>query len=559
MVGSRSRSRHPWWVSVALVAGLLALPGVSDGLEATASVDPVPATTTDGHTAVIVRGVSGEQAAAVAAVRALGGTVTTELAVIDGAAALVPTGTEAVLEDDPAIAAVTPDAPVHTMSGADNDGMDRHRGHPRLVRDVIDVDEIFDRDQRGRGIDVALIDSGVAPLDGPFRFMTHGPDLSFENDNPALAHHDTYGHGTHMASILAGAYWHNYQAGIAPHVNLINIKVADATGASDVSQVIAGIDWVVANRTTEGRDIRVLNLSLGTDTDMDPAHDPLSYAAQNAWDHGIVVVAAAGNHGNRTGRLLSPARNPNIIAVAAADTNGTVTVSDDVIPWWSARAASGNRNVDVTAPGRSIRGLRAEGTWLEMNHPTARYKNYEFLGSGTSQAAAIVSGAVAILLQQHPELTPDQVKHVLVEGANSFPANRWAQGAGMIDIGNAMELVAAGDLGQPQDRPRSDGTGSIEAARGTTHVTKDDVTITGEVTAHGQDWNGRAWAEATASGSSWQGSSWQGSSWQGSSWQGSSWQGSSWQGSSWQGSSWQGSSWQGSSWQGAMWSSAFWD
>jgi serine protease AprX len=169
-----------------------------------------------------------------------------------------------------------------------------------------------------------------------------------------------------------------------------------------------------------------------------------------------------------------------------------------------------------------------------------------FRGSGTSQAAAVVSGLAALLLQQRPALTPDQVKAALTSTARVLPsAPATAQGSGLVNALAALQIAPSTTV---QSWERSSGNGSLESARGSLHAVFNGQTISGEMDAWGRSFDSRGWAEASASGSSWSGSSWSASSWSGSSWSGSSWSGSSWSGSSWSGSTWSGSSWSATEW-----------
>src|SRR2546425_6931078 len=191
----------------------------------------------------------------------------------------------------------------------------------------------------GAGVDVALIDTGVSPVDAlsaPGKVI-YGPDLSLESQTSALRNLDTNGHGTFMAGIIAGrgsgAVANHYAGdstdflGVAPDARLLSVKVGVADGGADVSQVIAAIDWVVQHRNDSGLNVRVLNLSYGTNSTQGYAVDPLSFAAEQAWRAGIVVVAAAGNSGYQKGAnapgLADPAYNPYVIAVGGADSGGT--------------------------------------------------------------------------------------------------------------------------------------------------------------------------------------------------------------------------------------------
>jgi serine protease AprX len=423
----------------------------------------------------------------------------------------------------------------------------------------------------GQGVDVAVIDSGVVPVDGFTRpnKLIYGPDLSFESQEDSLRHLDTFGHGTHMAGIIAGydsgasspprAGDTSSFLGMAPGARVVSLKVADRGGSADVSQVIAAIDWVVQHRNTDGLNIRVLNLSFGTDGVQDYRVDPLAYAAEAAWRKGIVVVVAGGNAGFGSAKLNNPAYDPYLIAVGANDPKGTALVSDDTVPGWSS-TGDGTRNPDFVAPGKSIVSLRAAGSGIDSLNPGARVGASRFLrGSGTSQATAVTSGAAALLLSQRPWLKPDQVKAILKSSAVALPnATSQAQGAGTISLRRAYGWSTPTLASVTQTWPVSTGTGSIDAARGSQRLEKDGVKLEGEKDIFGNPWNGSTWSANLWNGSSWSAGNWNGSVWTGSSWSGSSWSGSAWTGAAWTGSAWTGSSWSGSSWSGSAWTGSTW-
>ena len=231
--------------------------------------------------------------------------------------------------------------------------------------------ELKGKGYAGKGIDVALIDTGVTPvqgLDQPGKIV-YGPDLSNEGSQPNLANLDTYGHGTHLAGIINGDDGDEV-VGIAPDSRIVSVKVAGATGETDIAQVIAGIDWVVEHKNDNGLNIRVLNLSLGMPGVKTNVGDPLSAAVERAWHAGIVVVAATGNRGNDAGGIDSPAVSPYVIAVGAHESYDSSGAQDWIAPW----SSGGNeyRQPDVVAPGRSIVSFRVPGSMLDQLHPTAR-------------------------------------------------------------------------------------------------------------------------------------------------------------------------------------------
>ena len=516
--------------------------------------------------AVIVRSTADSVARAEQLVESLGGRVDLPLAIINGFRATVPVISLDRLARSPAIWSITPDAPVHVNAIDPTLGYDTgDNGSPYLVAKAVGANTAWQAGLTGAGVDVAVIDTGIAPLPELRNRVVYGPDLSPESQVDALRYNDTYGHGTHMAGLIAGsdpslapgqiAGASNY-TGVAPGARLVSVKISTYNGATDVSQVLAAIDWVVQHRTSNGLNIRVLNLSFGTDGTQDYRLDPLAFAAEVAWRNGIVVVAAAGNEGFGNSKLNNPAYDPFIIAVGADDTRGTAGSGNDLVPAFSARGAE--RGVDFVAPGRSVISLRVPGSYIDTNHPAGRVGERFFRGSGTSQAAAVTSGVVALLLQQRPNLTPDQVKYILRQSAAPLPSeDSVAKGRGLVAIDRAMN-TATPTSGYAQTFEPSSGTGSLEASRGSQKLTADGIELKGEQDIFGNTFDSAAWAPASASGSSWTGGDWMGSSWTGSSWTGSSWTGSSWTGSSWTGSSWTGSSWTGSVWTAKFWSSVGW-
>ena len=428
-----------------------------------------------------------------------------------------------------------------------------------LVIDAINADDLWRRGYDGTGIGVAVIDSGVAPvqgLDGAGK-VVNGPDLSFESQSDTYRYLDTYGHGTHMAGITAGNDGRSGSfRGVAPGARIVSVKVAGRSGAVDVSQVIAAIDWVVAHRNDPGMNIRVLNLSFGTDGVQDHEVDPLTHAVESAWRNGIVVVVAGGNDGASHPSLTNPARDPYVLAVGAVDLAGTTTSTDDKVPAFSSRGDA-ERSVDLVAPGVSIAGLRNPGSTVDDEHPGSVVDGRLFRGSGTSQAAAVASGAAALLLDARPDLRPDQVKALLETSATPLVGtDRRAQGAGRIDVDRAYRSLVP--FGSRQTFTPSRGTGSLELARGSSHVSDEETDLTGERDIMGMPWDGTVWAPLASTGQAWDGGRWNGSDWTSACWCGTSWAGTSWEGKSWTGKSWTGKSWTSDDWLGKSWTGKSW-
>ena len=395
------------------------------------------------------------------------------------------------------------------------------------VEQAVGAQDLYAAGFTGKGVGVALIDTGVAPVPGlTSGNVVDGPDLSFDSQDPTTAHVDGFGHGTHLAGIIAGrdvagtaasyldpTSWH----GVAPDATLVDVKVGAGNGAVDVSQVIAGIDWVVQH--AGDNHTRVINLSYGTDSVQSSMVDPLAFAVENAWKHGIVVVAAGGNDGDTSKTLADPASDPHIIAVGALDDAGTPSPADDTVPTWSTHGTDA-RHVDVVAPGVSVLGLRVPGGTADTLNPQARVGDRFARASGTSQAAAVVSGEVALLLQANPGLSPDQVKLLLQNNADGLPRTATTlSGSGGTDLHKAyQQLLKLPSVPAPPASSWGTGTGSIEAARGDSHVGDDTVVLSGEVDVFGQPWNGAAWAKADAGRAVWKAGEWRGETVTGGGW-----------------------------------------
>jgi serine protease AprX len=527
-------------------------------------------------------GSTGNTAAARALVESVGGHVDRTLGLISAVSATVPATAVARLS---AVAEVTPDSPVRLASINGAGGYDATTDDDSLYRieQIVGARKLWQAGYTGQGVDVALIDSGVADVQGlDGDNVVQGPDLTEESLSPADAHDDNFGHGTHLAGIIAG---HDPSVsdvtkaagdstdflGMAPDARIVSVKVADGNGVTDVSQVIAGIAWVVEHAHDSGMNIRVMNLSFGTDSLQPYVLDPLAYAAEQAWKHGIVVVTSAGNGGALPGHVSDPATDPFVIAVGADDANGTPSTNDDTIAPFSSRG-DGRRNPDLVAPGVHVQSLRAPGSFIDRAYgATGAINGRFFRGSGTSQAAAVVTGAAALILQEQPNLTPDQVKYLLVSNAAPVPsAGAAAQGAGLLQLQPYTGPVPAA----VQNFPASRGTGRLELSRGSAHVTVVDprtgrrFVITGDRDIFGnwidsaalawREANGSAWDGGRFAGVRWTGDGWGSSSWASSSWASSSWASSSWASSSWASSSWASSSWASSSWASSSWASSSW-
>jgi serine protease AprX len=321
----------------------------------------------------------------------------------------------------------------------------------------------------GSGIGIAILDSGIDPNHHAFQSSTGGSriiqNLDFTGEGRT---DDPYGHGTHVASAAAGnAHVANgAYTGIAPEANIINVRVLGSQGQGAISDALAGIDWCISNK--DAYNIRVLNMSFGAITFDSYVNDPLCQAVRRAFDAGLVICAAAGNLGKNEngikiyGAIHSPGSEPSAITVGATNTNGTDERSDDTIASYSSRGptrgyitnADGTKHYDnlikpdLVAPGNKLIEAKSPGNYLVTNHPqldapVSSYAPHAMMYmSGTSMATPVVAGAVALMLQQNPFLTPNLVKATLeFTGQPITGFSNFEQGAGQLNVEGAIRLA----------------------------------------------------------------------------------------------------------------------
>jgi serine protease AprX len=306
---------------------------------------------------------------------------------------------------------------------------------------AVGADKVWDKpfNLDGQGITVAVVDSGfsVKPdfevYDGGNSRIVASMDLVGTPPDTS----DVYGHGTHVAGVLAGNgnLSNGARSGIAPGVDLVNVKVSDDYGMTYASDLVKGLQWVYDNRFAYN--IRVVNISMNSTVAESYQTSPIDAAVEILWNSGIVVVVSAGNSGQ--GLVFPPANDPFVITVGAVDDLGTAAISDDTVAPFSVYGTTedGFAKPDLVAPGRNILSLLAStDARVYTGHPANRVDTYMFRMSGTSMSAPMVSGAAALLLQSEPTLNPDQVKYRLMTTANKQWDGYSAEmaGAGYLDI-----------------------------------------------------------------------------------------------------------------------------
>ena len=333
----------------------------------------------------------------------------------------------------------------------------------------------------GAGVGVAIVDSGITSWHDDLSYQGSSAAVRTQGGqrvvgfvdfvNGRTAAYDDNGHGTHVAGSIAGNGYDSYgaRAGVAPDAHLVGLKVLDDRGRGVISDVIAALDWIVANRQLHN--IRVVNLSVGAAVTESYRTDPLTLAAKRAVDVGLVVVAAAGNLGrdqlgrSQYGAITAPANAPWVLTVGASSHQGTVTRIDDVMAPYSSRGPSAldyEAKPDVVAPGTGIVSLSdptstfysTKASLLLAGSRSTSYKPYLSL-TGTSMAAPIVSGTVALMMQANPALTPNMAKAIIQYTAQPYAGyDALTQGAGFLNARGAVDLARFYRVARDGDRMR---------------------------------------------------------------------------------------------------------
>jgi serine protease AprX len=438
------------------------------------------------------------------------------LDVVNGLSVDLPANKLDDLADIPGLT-VTPDAPVHVSGYSSNQlwpyesGLSKGWSGP-------------DSPAPGTAPTIAVLDSGIQQGRADFGSrVIASVNLS---TLPANSAGDGRGHGTFVAGIAAGAA--DGYTGATPQANLVSVDVMDDNGVARTSDVIAGCQWVLANKAKYN--IRIANLSLHSAMKSNFTTDPLDKAVERLWFGGVVVVAAAGNYGVPTGPsgvLYAPGNDPFVITVGATDIGGTKSKNDDFNAPWSAygRTPDGFMKPDLAAPGRYMVGPVPLGSTLAVQRADKIVAPGYIQLSGTSFAAPAVAGAAAQILAKHPEFTPDQVKGVLMVSAKPIDgADPGSVGVGEIQMGRAALTLNPPNPNKGLDKFLvSDPTG-------------------------GKTFDAVSWHDTAKANVSWNSVSWDSISWLDASWDVVSWSSVSWSSVSWADVSWADVSWADVSW-----------
>jgi len=375
------------------------------------------------------------KAAASQLVRENGGRITAEIGLINGLAAKIRAGDAARLARNPGLHAVSLNARV-AGSGITPNGSELEVAPKELAtsfNQAVRSPNVWyggSNQATGKGVGVAVVDTGIQGDLPDFQ----GPDgasrvVAAVNTNPDVTNYgDGFGHGTHVAGLIAGNGEHregelqgNY-LGVAPDANLISVKISDDAGESTVLDAIIGLQFVVDHK--DQFNIRVANLSLNSTLPESYRTDPLAAAAEQAWFNGIVVVAAAGNRGADADAVhYAPGNDPYVITVGASDDNGTKGIEDDALASWSSRGETqdGYSKPDLLAPGAHIVSTVPEGSAIAAECAECLRAGHYFQMGGTSMASAVASGIAALILEENPSWTPNEVKGAMENRLRNVP------------------------------------------------------------------------------------------------------------------------------------------
>jgi serine protease AprX len=456
---------------LAISAPAAAMPGKGKGSKS-ATFDTVVQDWQDrgkGHDKqrVIVRMVPGTRGATVRRLKGGGVTVRSEHALIDAATLEIPRKALEGLAHNPNILSISSDAVTGAHVTVAPSGATLRYALGVTTSATLSTTS----GPKGNGVGVAVIDSGISPSNVfgnrivAFYDFTGGTAV-------AVAPNDQYGHGTHVAGLIGGSGVPSagVYPGVATGVNLVGLKVLDGGGQGYTSSVISAIEFAVVNRTQLGID--VINLSLGHPILESSATDPLVLAVEAASRAGIVVVASAGNFGvdPATGEvgyagITSPGDAPSAITVGAVDISGTASRSDDGVAPYSSRGPTwydGQAKPDVVAPGHVLTAVSSDACTLYASYPNSRVvasadaANTYLRLSGTSMAAGVTSGVVALVIEAHKnafswnpkKLSPNTIKAILeysattlLDPATAQPYDALTQGAGEVNVKGAMDLA----------------------------------------------------------------------------------------------------------------------
>ena len=396
--------------------------------------------------------------------------------------------------------------------------------------------DVWSTGELGNGAVVALVDTGVAPI--PALQDAVVGEIDFTGTGGG----DGYGHGTFLASLIAGVG--QDAPGVAPQAGILSLKVGADDGTTTLGSVLSALHWLHSIGSRAG--IRIATLALSADADSD-AGLLLDAASDAVAETGILLVTAAGNDG--PGKLTSPATAAKTFSVGSVDDNKTPTRDDDTA---SAFSGTGNDRAgvaqpDVSASGEYIVSSIGADSQIARENPAAWVETGLFRGSGTSMSTAITAGVAALASSVRPDLDGDALADALRAGGGALDA----------------EATVAAALAAPEQ----------ELPRGPKWLNEDEIEVPGNgkgrgkgrldtVEPNGVRWTGVRWTGVRWTGVRWTGVRWTGVRWTGDHWGDENWEPGQWAGVRWTAGGWVSDNldadWSGVRWTGVRWTGVRW-
>jgi serine protease AprX len=426
-----------------------------------------------------------------------------------------------------------------------------------IFLDTLGVRQVWDMGYHGEDIGVAVIDSGIF-TDRDFTITPGKPhtrivvQISFNSDKVS----DQYGHGTHVAGIIGGngGASGGMYSGIAPKVDLINLKISDDYGLAFESDTVDAMQWVLDHK--DKYNIRVVNLSIQSTVPQSYHESALDAAAEILWFNGVVVVAAAGNRNNNStfsAIQAAPANDPFIITVGATDEKGSSKRTDDSITSFTSKGLTleGYYKPEVLAPGVDIISVLSYGSDWRFEHPDHVVMDGEYFRlSGTSLSAPMVAGAAALLLQAEPDLTPDQVKYRLTHAAGAVANNPY------LDVYAALTTTTTESANQgivPHMLLAKMAMIAYWASEN-----GDENIDWGAVNWDAVNWNAVNWNAVNWNAVNWNAVNWNAVNWNAVNWNAVNWNAVNWNAVNWNAVNWNAVNWNAVNWNAVNWNSLYW-
>jgi serine protease AprX len=355
---------------------------------------------------------------------------------------------------------------------------------------------------------------------------------------------------------------------VAPGATLIDVKVADAEGRTDLITVLRGLQWV----SEHAREVRVLNLSLSSSSPLPYQVDPLNQALRSLWHRGVTVVVPSGNDGPETASVTAPGNDPLLLTTGGLEAKDTADRRDDTVGAWSGRGPTwqGDAKPDLVAPGERVVSLRSSGSVIDVTVPEARVGTDYIRGSGTSMATAVTSGVAAAALAVQPKLRPDSLKNLFTATAYDAPGltRKAGAGAGGLDAARALRVAPDWRASPSEERyardiAALDRDGARWAAVEEALLDGDRTAATyawKKLSAASRDWAARAWADLDPSARAWAARAWAALAWAGAGeeWAARAWAARAWAARAWASDHWAARAWAARAWAARAWASDHW-